>query len=458
VSRKVRVLPGALAVSMLERASVELADVVVSPSAYMLGWMERQGWRLPTESHVVPYVTRTAATGESSPRAGTNEKVERVTFFGRLEERKGLRPFIAGVNALDSDTLARIELEFIGSATPAWPPQRIETMLTAPARSALRRISFETALDQHGALARLSQPGTLAVMPSLEDNSPNTVYECLERGISFIASDAGGTSELIAPEDRARVLFEPTPEGVAAALRRALSGTNGAAAPGFDARAAVERWAEIVALSPDSAKDSAIDTSDVHVTIGDRAGRTSSPWVLLLEPGDEPDERLVETLVEAQRATGADVVTCAVRAPAAGGRLAEHYFVGDPGALGVLSNAYGCIALIRTSLLTDVPAGEASAQDPDWPLLARLSAQGAQIVSVPVPLATRSRRPGTLRDNPADALLVAQALEQALPAPVRGLARLAAGLAADADAAPSRPASGSLRRVGSVVKRSLRRR
>jgi hypothetical protein len=152
-------------------------------------------------------------------------------------------------------------------------------------------------------------------------------------------------------------------------------------------------------------------------------------------------------------------VTCAVRAPAAGGRLAEHYFVGDPGALGVLSNAYGCVALIRRSLLTDAPAGEASAQDPDWPLLARLAAQGARIVSVPVPLATRSRRPGTLRDNPADALLVAQALEQALPVPARGLARLAAGLAADAAAAtPSMPVRRGLRRVGSAVTRALRPR
>src|SRR6266545_5693753 len=36
VARKVRVLPGALAISALEQASVELADVVVSPSAYLL--------------------------------------------------------------------------------------------------------------------------------------------------------------------------------------------------------------------------------------------------------------------------------------------------------------------------------------------------------------------------------------------------------------------------------------
>jgi len=55
-------------------------------------------------------------------------------------------------------------------------------------------------------------------MPSIADNSPNTVYECLERGLPFIASNVGGIPELISSKDRVRVLFEPTPAGIAAAL------------------------------------------------------------------------------------------------------------------------------------------------------------------------------------------------------------------------------------------------
>src|SRR5213593_2487987 len=46
-----------LAVGVLEQAAVELADVVVSPSAYLLDWMRRRGWRLPERSHVIPYFT-----------------------------------------------------------------------------------------------------------------------------------------------------------------------------------------------------------------------------------------------------------------------------------------------------------------------------------------------------------------------------------------------------------------
>ena len=46
VSRKIRVLPGAQSVTVLERASVELADAVVSPSAYLVDWIDRKSTRL----------------------------------------------------------------------------------------------------------------------------------------------------------------------------------------------------------------------------------------------------------------------------------------------------------------------------------------------------------------------------------------------------------------------------
>src|SRR6185312_12905805 len=53
-----------LGVSILEQAAVELADVVVSPSAFLLEWMRAQGWALPEQAIVIPYVTYGGATGE----------------------------------------------------------------------------------------------------------------------------------------------------------------------------------------------------------------------------------------------------------------------------------------------------------------------------------------------------------------------------------------------------------
>src|SRR5436190_1872811 len=204
---------------MLEQASIELADVVVSPSRYVIDWMQAQGWRPPPDTRVIPHLTRFVATGEAQPRVDVAAgPVRRFAFFGRLEERKGIVPFIEGVNALPADLLERVDVDFIGRATPAWTPERVRELLSDHVRA-----SFATELDQTEALERLAHPGTLAVMPSFAETYGNTVRECLDYGIPFRASTAAAIEELVAPEDRPRVLFQATARGMAAALQAAAA-------------------------------------------------------------------------------------------------------------------------------------------------------------------------------------------------------------------------------------------
>lgn len=441
VARKVRVLPGALAVSVLERASVELADAVVSPSAYLLDWMRYEGWRLPERSLVIPYLTRSVATGEPAPRAPALSAIRRIAFFGRLEERKGLVPFIEAMNALDRELLSGVELEFVGRATPAWPPERVAAYLSGETRKAVGALSFHTDLDQKGALARLAEPGTLAVIPSLEDNSPNTVYECLERGIPFVAGAGGGTAELVAPEDRGRVLFDPTAQGIAAALSRVLAAQELAPARfAFEPQDALHAWDDVLTQAPHLPPHASPPTADVVMKWrGERLPADDSEWVVLLGDTDVPNEHLVETLARAQSASGADIVSCGLRLDSG----VDHYFLGDAGALGALSNTYGTVALIRRSLLDAGTAQGAAARDPDWPLLARLVLAGADLVSVPETLVTTAQFPGDVRNDPVGALAVTQEFERRLPETAQGLARLAAGLAAQS--APPPPPARSVR-------------
>ena len=425
VSRKVRVLPGAHSVAVLERASVELADAVVSPSAYLVDWMRGEGWRLPAQTFVIPHVSRAAATGERRPApVEPAERVERIAFFGRLEERKGVGPFVEAVNSLDVD----VDVEFLGRPTPPWPVERIRELLT------YERVAFETGLDQHEALERLRRPGTLAVIPSFEENSPNVIYECLENRIPFIASDVAGIRELVAADDRTRVLFEPTPFGIAAALRRALAngGALRPARPTFDDEESLRRWEHVLALPAQPPPPAG-------------AGALEPGWVVLRDDGDLDGPELVETLVRAQQVSGADVVSCGV---SVNGTM--HLFPGEPGALGLLTNGYGTVALVRSALV-EGREGEAR-----WPLLARLSLEGARIVSVPLPLATTTTAPATLQTQPDQALRVLASFERALPESLRFLAELVTRTAAAEPVASQAPRRSLVRRALARLARTLR--
>src|SRR5207253_5816659 len=92
-----------LGISLLERASLELADVVVSPSAYLVDWMRGRGWQLPPQTFVIPHVSRAGATGQPPPLpvSAESNRVDPVAFFGRPAERTGVRPSLPALNALE---------------------------------------------------------------------------------------------------------------------------------------------------------------------------------------------------------------------------------------------------------------------------------------------------------------------------------------------------------------------
>jgi hypothetical protein len=429
--------------------------------------MRDQGWELPERTLVIPYFTRPGATGEPAARPSRPKPdlLRRIAFFGRVDEKKGLKVFADGLNAVEPERLDGLELQFVGKTTATWTRERAEGLLSDETKRALRRVSFESELDQHEALALLSRPGTLAVMPSLHDNSPNAVYECLEQGIPFIASNVGGVPELIDPADQARVLFEPTAEGVEAAIRRVLEAGRvpDPVCPAFDGGVSSDRWAEVLGLQPQRRLDVEIDgdadprvdvvvvrrgsqeallrcvaaleeqthaNSDVIVADTRQSGldQGSAPYVVFLEDEDTPDPGLLKTLLAAGRASGADVVTSGLRLTG-DGKL--HFFLGEPGGLGAVTNAYGNVGLFRRAVLEKLTDPPPTVRDPDWPLMAELVRSGASVISVPIALVERQARPGSVEDDPSGALLVVQQLELELPDPLRGAARVAAGLAAN---------------------------
>ncbi|HEY1797278.1 MAG TPA: glycosyltransferase [Stellaceae bacterium] len=200
----------------MERRLVEYADVLVSPSRYMLGWMEREGWTLPARQEVIPNLLPTrgppAAIRPPAP-------VQELVFFGRLEPRKGLLVFCDAIDRIDAPLDPSVPVTFLGKAGEDYP------LATLRARAARwrRKVTFLTDRDTFGALEYLREPGRLAVLAAIRDNSPYTVLESLFNGIPFISTTVGGVPELVAESEQARVLVEPTPGGLGRGILEACT-------------------------------------------------------------------------------------------------------------------------------------------------------------------------------------------------------------------------------------------
>ena len=211
-----------------ERLSVASADVLWSPSHYLLDWASEHGFEPPAQTFIQQYTMPSSRLrenrGAAAPRVvfGRTETPREIVFFGRLEERKGLRLFCNALHLLRDELTRRgITVTFLGK------PERCAGMPSLDyiaQRAAGWKFPVRTMTDlgQPEALQYLQGGGKLAVMPSPLDNSPCTVYEALSLGVPFLAARTGGIPELVDRGDHGHVLFEYSTEALSIALRNTI--------------------------------------------------------------------------------------------------------------------------------------------------------------------------------------------------------------------------------------------
>ncbi|WP_319578628.1 glycosyltransferase [uncultured Methanospirillum sp.] len=199
--------------SELERHCMAMADFVVSPSQYMVDWMIKKGWNLPSSIHIIPYPIEPELgwqSEESIPSNNTPEFAE-IVFFGRIELRKGVYIFIDALRLIPYHILSGKIITFLGlEIIPRSELLEKLDQMKLPVKE-YRWIH----LNSEGARKYLQESGKIAIMPSPADNSPCVIYECLIDKIPFLCSNNGGQPELINPNGHNKCLFDPNPEKLA---------------------------------------------------------------------------------------------------------------------------------------------------------------------------------------------------------------------------------------------------
>lgn len=202
-----------------ERYAVAHADIAIFPSKHMFDWCMQHDWQLPPEKLVIPYHIDVKA--RDSHRV---DKVSELIFFGRLETRKGLEIFVQALLEV-SRTYTLPRITFIGKIGQT-SEGKADAFLAKHLEPA--GIAYSVVVDKSAAecMALFEHSSDSAVViPSLLDNLPYTVYECIAHGVPLIAARTGGIPEMVQHADH---LFEPTAKSLAERLRHVL--THGLAA------------------------------------------------------------------------------------------------------------------------------------------------------------------------------------------------------------------------------------
>jgi glycosyltransferase involved in cell wall biosynthesis len=228
-----------LSIDALERGSVAFADVAVCPSQYLLGWLKEWGWPLPAESYVWPNVSPV----EERPAPKDVRAAKEIVFFGRLESCKGLELFCAALRQLvqRQELAADITVTFLGKAGLV---AGADSLSYLQQQAAQWPFSWQvlTGKSQGEAIEYLTAGPRLAVMPSLADNTPNVVHECIGLQVPFVTTTVGGIPEMIAVADHEETLAAPQPAALAQRIAWAVNNGIKVASPAVDLQTVRDTW------------------------------------------------------------------------------------------------------------------------------------------------------------------------------------------------------------------------
>ena len=217
-----------------EKKSIELADLVIGGSAYLLKWMADHGYNLDSNRTIVHQNVVLENLEQNKKKIETKSDFNELVFFGRLELRKGITLFCDAIKSLN-DIKNIKKITFLGKiGSPLNLNNKnldIENYLNDFKDTIFEKfdnkieIQVITNYQKNEAIKYLVDNNVLVVMPSLAENSSLTLYECLIFGIPFIASDVGGNKELIANDCLDQAIFKPNVKSLLEIINFSL--TNG---------------------------------------------------------------------------------------------------------------------------------------------------------------------------------------------------------------------------------------
>lgn len=216
-----------LKIDYLEKKSLEYADFIVSPSAYLVQWMQSNGYVLPRPENIS--IIKNVCSGLGAQLRSSDVKcggqgyqAHTIVLFARHEERKGFAVFCDALDILNKDLVeANITVAFLGKPGLIGAQPSL-VYLADRAKGWDFRIDIKTSLNRLEAaeyLNALDYP--VVVIPSPVENSPYTVLEAMMLGFPIISSIDGGGRELF-QSDAYPGLIKISAENLANTLRAAI--------------------------------------------------------------------------------------------------------------------------------------------------------------------------------------------------------------------------------------------
>lgn len=188
-------------ICILERLAIVAADLILSPSEDMAGFVSKDAGIPIEEISIVRNPVDTSTFSPEGKKTLEENSNIKVLFVGRLEERKGIHLLVEAIPRVLAE-IENVEFIVIGNDTNATShggsmKALLEHRLAKSGHRNMVKFYSHVPLSEMPGYYRSAD---FCVVPSMYDNAPYTCIEPLATGKPVIVSSFGGTKEYIKTE------------------------------------------------------------------------------------------------------------------------------------------------------------------------------------------------------------------------------------------------------------------
>jgi glycosyltransferase involved in cell wall biosynthesis len=190
-----------------EHIFIKHAQKVISPSRAMVGYVEREMRRKLDQARVIPYPVINSPN--DLVKISKENKSASILFASRNDPVKGGELLIRALELLPISIHSKICVKFYGFI---------------PTKD-LSHLKFLEIIDfvPKAELDIAYKKAHICIIPSLFDNSPNTVYEAMSNGKIVVASDVGGIPEIIGNSENGYLFIPGNDRDLCEKLTKAIN-------------------------------------------------------------------------------------------------------------------------------------------------------------------------------------------------------------------------------------------
>lgn len=194
------------AILFMERMSLKYADEVTSPSSFYKDWLSGNLEIDKNKIVVLPNIIYTSDSKEKIDVTFKDDTKKLLVFYGRIERLKGIDLLIEAIKKSNSKQVVHNIL--IAGLSTKIDGLDAKDYIAKALTSVNCEVQYKFNCQPTEVFNYIKENKGTCILPTLGENAPCIVVECILHGVPFLASDIPGIKEMVSDKYHSTYLFQ----------------------------------------------------------------------------------------------------------------------------------------------------------------------------------------------------------------------------------------------------------